>query len=91
MVFDADASRTELRNVRAPNRLFDPVTQVLGGLNRKVLRESAKLAKARAGGEPCTIQRDDLMSAVRDALAQATNEIEKALDDDESGHFRNAS
>ena len=83
MAKNTDRTWSQMRNVQAPSRLFDPVSEVLVGLNREVLWESASLAKAKAGsGKPCCISRDDLLNAVRVVLTRAASEIEKALADD---------
>ena len=83
MATDADRTRRELRNVLAPSKLFDPVSEVLDRLNRRVLWESARSAKGKASvGEPCTIDREDLLKAVQVVLAQAATEIEKTLGSD---------
>ena len=85
MASDADRVRSALRNVRTPSGLFDPVTEVLDNLEQTVLLESAKLAKSKvAAGEICTVDREDLLSAVRIVLAKAATEIEKVLSDDGS-------
>ena len=86
MAFDADIARTELRGLKAPSRLFNPVDEVLNCLSLRVLRESAKLALRKvASGENCTIVREDLLTAVRVVLAGAVDEIEKELGSNESG------
>jgi hypothetical protein len=92
MAFDGHHSRTELGNVEAPSRLFDPVTDVLDRLNRRVLWESAKLARARVGsGHKCAIESEDVLNAVHAVLADAASEIQKALGGDESRFARRAS
>ena len=91
MAFDAEISRTELRNVIAPSGLFDPINETLDSLNLNVLHESARLAKARTGSKSFSIERGDVLNAVRTVLADAASDIEKALGNDESKSVRRAS
>ena len=93
MAPDAQDLRGRFESIRTPSRLFDPVETILDGLNSRVLRESVNQAAMRApdGAATLTVERDDLLSAVRSVLAEVSTEIDWALDRDKLQSFKRAS
>ena len=81
MVSDAEELRSRFESIYTPSRIFEPVESILGGLNRRVLRESVKQAAARVPDDQntLTVEPSDLLSAVRTVLANVCSEVDEAL------------
>jgi hypothetical protein len=93
MATDQPCDASELSAVRYPSKLLSSLDAFVSILRNSVLKDSAYRAIERRGhGSGSTkVSADDFLAATRAAIPHALEELEKALEREESSYARRAS